>query len=330
MTGLELVPYVHNLYRHLAACDLAVVQGGLTTSMELTANKRPFLFFPLRHHFEQNFHVRHRLERYGAGRRMDFDDSPPERIAAAIAERDRPRCRLSRRGGRWRRQGSRAPRRAALACRWLCRGSSRPLRPTGALSWGDRSAGSARTTATDVLPAKPLGCASSEILRGPCRRRTWTLFRRSIDAFNRGDPIHAGKVMSQRLGPGKTNAGPLPGAKCRSPGCCATASSGSRASLSRSPGAASAGRGPDSAAQSRRTGIDVRIAALVPEDSIDDLLSRLEAAGLREPDRPAARWRGSPSRGDHRSEPAASSPIGQAGWPVVASPISGSRSRKAS
>jgi pimeloyl-ACP methyl ester carboxylesterase/predicted glycosyltransferase len=83
--GLEVVPYVHNLYRHLAACDLAVVQGGLTTAMELTAQKRPFLYFPLRHHFEQNFHVRHRLERYGAGRRMDFDDSPPEQIAAAIA-----------------------------------------------------------------------------------------------------------------------------------------------------------------------------------------------------------------------------------------------------
>lgn len=84
--GLEVVPYVHNLYRHLAACDLAVVQGGLTTAMELTAQKRPFLYFPLRHHFEQNFHVRHRLERYGAGRRMDFDDSPPELIADAIAK----------------------------------------------------------------------------------------------------------------------------------------------------------------------------------------------------------------------------------------------------
>jgi UDP-N-acetylglucosamine:LPS N-acetylglucosamine transferase len=81
-----VVPYVHNLYRHLAACDLAVVQGGLTTSMELTAQKRPFLYFPLRHHFEQNFHVRHRLERYGAGRRMDFDESTPELIAAAIAQ----------------------------------------------------------------------------------------------------------------------------------------------------------------------------------------------------------------------------------------------------
>jgi Glycosyltransferase family 28 C-terminal domain len=52
--GLEVVPYVHNLYRHLAACDLAVVQGGPTTSMELTAQKRPFIYFPLRHHFEQN------------------------------------------------------------------------------------------------------------------------------------------------------------------------------------------------------------------------------------------------------------------------------------
>ena len=85
-SDLEVVPYVHNLYRNLAACDLAVVQGGLTTSMELTAQKRPFLYFPLRHHFEQNFHVRHRLERYGAGRRMDYDDSPPELIAQAIAQ----------------------------------------------------------------------------------------------------------------------------------------------------------------------------------------------------------------------------------------------------
>jgi pimeloyl-ACP methyl ester carboxylesterase/predicted glycosyltransferase len=83
--GLELRAYVHNLYRHLAACDLAVVQGGLTTAMELTANRRPFLYFPLRHHFEQNFHVRHRLERYGAGRRMDFELDGPQEIAAAIA-----------------------------------------------------------------------------------------------------------------------------------------------------------------------------------------------------------------------------------------------------
>jgi pimeloyl-ACP methyl ester carboxylesterase/predicted glycosyltransferase len=84
--GLEIRGYVHDLYQHLAAADLAVVQGGLTTTMELTANRRPFLYFPLRHHFEQNFHVRHRLSRYGAGRCMDFERDGPEEIAAAIAD----------------------------------------------------------------------------------------------------------------------------------------------------------------------------------------------------------------------------------------------------
>ena len=84
--GLEIRAYVHELYRHLAACDLAVVQGGLTTGMELTASRRPFLYFPLRHHFEQNLHVRHRLERYRAGRCMDYEAETPETIAAAIAD----------------------------------------------------------------------------------------------------------------------------------------------------------------------------------------------------------------------------------------------------
>jgi predicted glycosyltransferase len=83
--GLEVRAFVPQLYRHLAACDLAVVQGGLTTCMELTANRRPFLYFPLRHHFEQNFHVAHRLDRYRAGRRMDYATSDPDAIAAAIA-----------------------------------------------------------------------------------------------------------------------------------------------------------------------------------------------------------------------------------------------------
>ena len=83
--GLEVRAYVHELYRHLAACDIAVVQGGLSTTMELTANRRPFLYFPLRHHFEQNLHVRHRLDRYRAGRCMDYQTAEPADIAAAIA-----------------------------------------------------------------------------------------------------------------------------------------------------------------------------------------------------------------------------------------------------
>ncbi|MEX1169824.1 MAG: glycosyltransferase [Chloroflexota bacterium] len=83
--GVEVRAFVPELYKHLAACDLAVVQGGLTTTMELAAARRPFLYFPLRNHFEQNRHVRHRLDRYGAGRCMDYATSPPEVIAEAIA-----------------------------------------------------------------------------------------------------------------------------------------------------------------------------------------------------------------------------------------------------
>ena len=84
--GLELRGYVHRLYQHLCVCDLAIVQGGLTTTMELTAAKRPFLYFPLGHHFEQNFHVRHRLDRYGAGQYMDYATTDPDLIAAQITE----------------------------------------------------------------------------------------------------------------------------------------------------------------------------------------------------------------------------------------------------
>ncbi|HLI25410.1 MAG TPA: glycosyltransferase, partial [Acidimicrobiales bacterium] len=87
----EVVGYVPDLYRLLAACDVAIVQGGLTTAMELTANGRPFLYFPLRHHFEQNIHVRYRLERHRAGRPMDYSTAGPDEIAAALsAELGRP------------------------------------------------------------------------------------------------------------------------------------------------------------------------------------------------------------------------------------------------
>lgn len=84
--GVTLRRYVPDLHRHLAACDLAVVQGGLTTCMELTANRRPFIYVPLRNHFEQTFHVRHRLERYGAGRCLPYDELDPDSLAAAIVE----------------------------------------------------------------------------------------------------------------------------------------------------------------------------------------------------------------------------------------------------
>jgi predicted glycosyltransferase len=84
--GVEYRAFVPDLYGHLAACDLAVVQGGLSTCMELAATKRPFLYFPLRNHFEQNVHVPHRLARYGAGTRMDYHETTPESLAHAMAD----------------------------------------------------------------------------------------------------------------------------------------------------------------------------------------------------------------------------------------------------
>ncbi|HEU4320398.1 MAG TPA: glycosyltransferase [Acidimicrobiia bacterium] len=84
MPGLEVHGYVDRLFRHLSVCDLAVVQGGLTTTMELAAANRPFLYFPLKDHFEQTYHVRHRLDQYGAGTHMDYSTTTPEDLAGAI------------------------------------------------------------------------------------------------------------------------------------------------------------------------------------------------------------------------------------------------------
>jgi pimeloyl-ACP methyl ester carboxylesterase/predicted glycosyltransferase len=89
--GVELRGYVPDLYRHLAACDLAVLQGGLTTTMELVAAGRPFIYVPLAHHFEQQIHVAHRLAQYRAGKRLDYAALDPGYLAEAIvAEIDRP------------------------------------------------------------------------------------------------------------------------------------------------------------------------------------------------------------------------------------------------
>ncbi|MEN8041212.1 MAG: alpha/beta fold hydrolase [Actinomycetota bacterium] len=84
--GVEYREYVDRLYRHLAVADLAIVQGGLTTTMELAASKVPFIYVPLRNHFEQNFHVRARLGRYRAGRYMDYEDVVPNNLGTVMAE----------------------------------------------------------------------------------------------------------------------------------------------------------------------------------------------------------------------------------------------------
>ena len=99
--GATVVGYLPELTEHIAACDVAVVQGGLSTCMELAAAARPFLYVPLRHHFEQNFHVRTRLERYGAGpvpglRAGRRPGRPRGRADRSARDRRSPRCRSRR------------------------------------------------------------------------------------------------------------------------------------------------------------------------------------------------------------------------------------------
>lgn len=91
LDGLEIRPYVHKLYEQLACCDLALVQGGLSTCMELVATRRPFLSFPLQRHFEQCVHVRCRLANYGADRSLDYPTLDPDTLATrALAAMHEP------------------------------------------------------------------------------------------------------------------------------------------------------------------------------------------------------------------------------------------------
>jgi len=83
-SGVEVRGYVPRLYEHFAACDVAVVQAGGTTTLELTALRRPFVYFPLEGHFEQNLVVAKRLARHGAGERMLYSKTTPERLAEVV------------------------------------------------------------------------------------------------------------------------------------------------------------------------------------------------------------------------------------------------------
>ncbi len=55
--GVKVFGYVPKLYRHLGAADLSIVSGGGTVTLELTALEKPFLYFPLEKHFEQEVGV---------------------------------------------------------------------------------------------------------------------------------------------------------------------------------------------------------------------------------------------------------------------------------
>jgi Glycosyl transferases, related to UDP-glucuronosyltransferase len=79
--GVEVRGYVPRLYEHLAASDLTITQSGGTTTLELTALRRPFIHLPLEGHFEQDIAVSGRLRRQGAGEQMAYSETSAGMLA---------------------------------------------------------------------------------------------------------------------------------------------------------------------------------------------------------------------------------------------------------
>ena len=75
---------VPGLWRHLAACDLAVLQGGGMSTLEAEVLRVPFLFFPVENQAEQQVTVANRLARHKAGVHMSIADTSPQQLAEAI------------------------------------------------------------------------------------------------------------------------------------------------------------------------------------------------------------------------------------------------------
>jgi len=81
--GVEVKGFVPRLFEHFAACDLAIVQGGATSTFELATLRRPFIYFPLEGHCEQA-NVSRILTQRGAGVRMSLSKTTPELLAEKI------------------------------------------------------------------------------------------------------------------------------------------------------------------------------------------------------------------------------------------------------
>ena len=82
--GIKVRGYVPALYEHFATGDLAIVQGGGTATLELTALQRPFLYFPLERHCEQEVNVAGRLGRHKAGVKMVYSRTTPVSLAEKV------------------------------------------------------------------------------------------------------------------------------------------------------------------------------------------------------------------------------------------------------
>jgi hypothetical protein len=70
--------------RRRTALPSRSAHGGGTTTLELTALRRPFIYFPLEGHFDQRIHVASRIERHRAGVRLEFSETTPEHLASMV------------------------------------------------------------------------------------------------------------------------------------------------------------------------------------------------------------------------------------------------------
>ena len=86
--------------------------------MELVAAQRPFVYFPLARHWEQQDFVTHRLDHYRAGTRLDFATTSPRDLATAMLAGDEPPAALPGGATQRRERGRRADRVAARPLIW--------------------------------------------------------------------------------------------------------------------------------------------------------------------------------------------------------------------
>jgi predicted glycosyltransferase len=82
--GATVRDYVPDLFEHFAAADMAIVQGGGGSTLELAALCKPFLYFPLEGHSEQQVNVASKLERNGIGVRCSFNGMTREKLAGLV------------------------------------------------------------------------------------------------------------------------------------------------------------------------------------------------------------------------------------------------------
>jgi len=83
--GVDVRGFEPKLYEHVAASDLVITQGGHTTVNEIMALEKPFIVFPLEHHFDQLETVKIRCDEQGAGVKMRFYQTTPEMLGDSIA-----------------------------------------------------------------------------------------------------------------------------------------------------------------------------------------------------------------------------------------------------